>query len=240
MVPLRVGRVLALACVLGALQMIVFTTVAGLTRPGYDPSRNWISQLSLGPGGWLADLNLALCGLWLMIGAVGLRPVFGHRGRWAVGLVAWCGACLVVLAVVPTDAGIGYPPGVPATHTTVGLVHQMVAVVLGVAGTAAAALLGRAARRPYAGMVVALVMAVTFVAASVLVVLDDAGVLPGNPSGLLERVALFAGLAWIAVVALEATINGAPSDSSARAPGRVSESETADAATETAPAASAR
>jgi hypothetical protein len=109
-----------------------------------------------------------------------------------------------------------------------------------VAGVAAAALLGRAARRPYAGMVVALVMAVTFVAASVLVVLDDAGVWPGNPSGLLERVALFVGLGWIGLVGLEVTVRGGPSGSSASAPGAPNEDETAGVATETAPAAGAR
>ncbi|MCM4077460.1 DUF998 domain-containing protein [Paractinoplanes hotanensis] len=265
---------LPLACVVAAFQMVVFTTVAGLIRPGYDPSRNWISQLSLGPGGWLADVNLVLCGLWLLIGAAGLGHGLSHprpswtgvgrtavsqgglalpvgravglwggldrAGRWAAGLIGWCGACLIVLAGVRTDAGIGYPPGVPATHTTVGLVHQLVAVTLGVAGVAAAALLGRATRRPYAGMVVALVMAVTFVAASVLVVLDDAGVWPGNPSGLLERVALFVGLGWIGLVGLEVTVRGGPSGSSASAPADPNEDETAGAATETAPAAGAR
>jgi hypothetical protein len=48
--------------------------------------------------------------------------------------------------------------------------------------------------------VLAAVMTVLFVAASVLVLLDAGGVLPGNPSGLLERVALFAGLGWIGLV----------------------------------------
>ncbi|WP_250030146.1 DUF998 domain-containing protein [Paractinoplanes maris] len=248
MLSTRVARMLPLACVLAALQMIVFVTVAGLTRPGYDPSRNWISQLSLGPGGRLADVNLALCGLWLLIGAAGLRrqltsarwTVAPVPVRWAVGLVGWCGACLIVLAVLPTDAGIGYPPDVPETHTAIGLAHQLVAVTLGGAGVVAAALLGRCVHRPYAGLAVALLMAITFVAASVLVVLDDAGVLPGNPSGLLERVALFGGLAWIAVVALASTLNGGTSDSSATAPGPPTGARTATAAPETAPTATAR
>jgi hypothetical membrane protein len=196
----RAARMLPLACVVAAVQMAVFVTVAGAVRPGYDSSRNWISQLSLGPGGWLADVNLALCGLWLLLGAVGLRRQLTGSGA-AAGLVGWCGACLVVLAVLPTDAGIGYPPGVPEAHTAIGFAHQLVAVTLGLAGVVAAARLGPAVRRPYAGMVVAWIMGLTFVAASVLVVLDDAGVWPGNPSGALERVALFIGLAWIGVVA---------------------------------------
>jgi hypothetical protein len=65
--------------------------------------------------------------------------------------------------------------------------------------------------------VVAAVMTVSFVAASVLVLLDDGGVLPGNPSGVLERVALFAGLGWIGLVSGRAV-----TDSSVRRRGAAS------------------
>jgi hypothetical protein len=193
--------------VVAAVQMILFVTVAGAARPGYDAGRNWISQLSLGPGGWLAAINLAACGGWLLVCAAGLRGRLADStaGRWAVRLVRWCGVCLVVLAVVPIDPGLGYPPGVAAVHTVPGAVHQAVALVLAIAGTAAAVLLGRCSRAvlpwaPPAGLTVSAIMAVSFVGATVLVKLDEAGVLPGTPSGLLERVALYAGLAWIGVV----------------------------------------
>ncbi|MBL7260041.1 DUF998 domain-containing protein [Paractinoplanes lichenicola] len=245
MIPERVARLLPLGCAVAAVQMIVFVTAAGWLRPGYDSSRNWVSQLSLGPHGWLNNINLALCGLWLLAGAAGLRrtsntatlvsqrrtsntaadasqrrtsntaadasqrrtsntaalvtqrrtsnAAMPKNQRRASNLVAWCGVSLVALAVLPTDAGIGYPPGTEATHTTIGLVHQLVAITLGLAGIGAAALLGRRA----VAYAIAGIMTVTFVAASVLVLLDAADVLPGNPSGLLERVALFLGLGWI-------------------------------------------
>ena len=77
-----------------------------------------------------------------------------------------------------------------------GLLHKLLAVTLGVAGIVAVARLGP--RRT--ASVVAAVMTVSFVAATVLVLLDDGGVLPGNPSGVLERVALFAGFGWIGLV----------------------------------------
>ncbi len=190
--------------------MIGFVTVAGMTRPGYDPNRNWISQLSLGPGGPLATANMVCCGIWLLLGAEGLRRrlQLTRSGRWAAVLVFWCGACLVVLAALPTDAGIGYPPDVAPTRTGVGFAHQVVAIVLGVAGVAAAVVLGRCLGLGRVGAFVAVVMAVAFVAGSVLVVLDDAGVLPGNPSGLFERVALFTGLVWIGLLSLKAAARG--------------------------------
>ena len=182
---------------LAAIQMIVVSTVDGLTRPGYDTTRNWISQLSLGPGGWHGPVNLATCGLWAILGAAGLHR---RADRWTVGLILWCGLCLVALAAVRTDAGLGFPPGVPTEHTTRGLIHQLISVTLGVAGIGAVARLGpRRAARPIAAL-----MTVSFVAAGVLVLLDAGGILPGNTSGLLERVALFTWLGWIGLISVRA------------------------------------
>lgn len=187
-------RLLPAFGVLAAVQMIVVSTLDGLTRPGYDETRNWISQLSLGSNGWHGTANLATCGLWVILCAIGLHRQADGR---AVVLILWCGLCLVSLALVRTDAGLGFPPGMPEEHTTRGLIHKLISVTLGVAGIGAVARTGprRAARA------VAAVMTVSFVAAGVLVLLDDGGVLPGNPSGLLERVALFAGLGWIGLAA---------------------------------------
>jgi hypothetical protein len=192
---------------LAATQMTVFVTVAGETRPGYDPSRNWVSQLALGPGGWLAALNLGICGFWLLLCAHGLGRNLSQANpisTYAVRLVTFCGACLVMIAMVRTDPGIGYPPDVPAAHTVLGILHQVISVALGFAGIAAAATLGRclpeARWAASTGRAVAALMTVTFVSGSILVLLDAGGVLPRAPSGFLERVALFAGLAWFGVV----------------------------------------
>ena len=182
------------------VQMVVFVVVAGALRPGYDSSRNWISQLSLGPGGGLATLNLALCGLWVVLGGFGLRHRLGPG--WTVRLVLWCGAGLIAVAVVPTDPGIGYPPDVAEAHTGIGLVHQIIALALGLAGIGASALLGRDVRAARFGYLVAAIVAASFVVGTVLVLLDAGGVTPGAPSGLFERIALFTGLAWIGGISL--------------------------------------
>lgn len=186
--------------VLAAAQMILFVSVAGVLRPGYDSRRNWISQLSLGPGGPLAAVNLGTCGLWLILAAIGLRRL---ARRSTTALILTCGVCLALLSVVRTDAGIGYPPDGPTTHTAHGLIHQFIAVIMGLAGAGAAATLGHALpfrRAARIGWIVATLMAISFTAGSVLVLLDAAGIWPRNPSGLLERVAMYLGLAWIAVV----------------------------------------
>jgi len=187
-----------------AAQMVAMSVVDGATRLGYDPYRNWVSQLALGPRGWLGLLNLALCGGWLIAYAAGLHRHLraAPAGRPAARLVLLCGTGFLMIAAVPIDPGLDYPPGVPAVHTVVGYAHQAGAVTVFAAGTAASVLLGRCAGRPRAGLVVAAVMVVSFAASTVLVTLDVQGVLAGTPSGLLERVALFTGLGWIGALGL--------------------------------------
>src|SRR5262245_455172 len=139
-------------------QMVGFVTVAGVVRPGYDPSRNWISQLSLGPGGWLSAVNLATCGLWLIVCAGGLRGRLAPTG--VARRVGWGGGGLVAVAGVPTDPGIGYPPEEPQVSTVTGVAHQLVGLTMGLAGTVAAVLLGRCLPDGWASRAGALVAAV--------------------------------------------------------------------------------
>ncbi|WP_369076924.1 DUF998 domain-containing protein [Paractinoplanes toevensis] len=180
--------------------MIVFVAVAGALRPGYDANRHWISQLSLGPGGWAGALNLATVGIWLFLAGLGLRS---QVSRWGFRLLLGCGVDLVLIALFRTDAGIGYPPGLPAEHSLHGLVHKVLSLGLAGAGIGGVIALRTALpfrRSPVAGLVTAALMAVAFAAGAVLVSLDANGVLSGSPSGLFERVALFAGLGWIGAV----------------------------------------
>lgn len=192
-----------------AVQMIAVSAVDGATRAGYDPNRNWVSQLALGPGGWLGVANLALCAGWLAVYAAGLERHLApsRTSRWAVRLVLVCAAGFGAVAAFPIDPGLDYPPGTAAVHTPLGYLHQAGALVLFAAGTAASVLLGRCVRDRWPraaalGVLVAAVMVVSFLAAAVLVMLDVLGIRAGTPSGLLERVALFTGLGWIGAVGL--------------------------------------
>lgn len=198
--PARHRWLLATGAV-AAVQMIVVVTVDGALRPGFDVNRNWVSQLSLGPQGWIGVLNLSVCCGWLLAYAMGLRLFLSPSptARWTVRLVLICAAGFAVIAAIRIDPGLGYPPGVPAVHTALGFVHQAGALVVFASGTAGSVLLGRCVGAARAGLVVAAVMIVAFILASVLVTLDVTGVVSGTPSGLLERVALYFGLFWIGI-----------------------------------------
>ena|SRR5438552_9713511 len=54
--------------VVGTVLFPIIYLIEGVTRPGFDAWQQTISALSLGPGGWIQQLNFALCGvsvLWL-------------------------------------------------------------------------------------------------------------------------------------------------------------------------------
>jgi len=66
-----VPRRLLLWLTIGLVGTVLFPIIyliEGVTRPGFDAWQQTISALSLGPGGWIQQLNFALCGvsvLWL-------------------------------------------------------------------------------------------------------------------------------------------------------------------------------
>jgi len=44
---------------------------------------------------------------------------------------------------------------------------------------------------------------VSFIAATTVSALDESGVLPGSPTGLLQRIGIIAGWSWIALLAIQ-------------------------------------
>jgi hypothetical membrane protein len=105
---------------------IVTYTVEDLTRPGFSPLRDQVSQLALGDAGWVQGANFFVTGLLVLAGAAGLRR--GLRpDRLIPTLVALTGIAFVAAAFFPTNPGPGYPPGTQAQLTAHGQIHDMAA-----------------------------------------------------------------------------------------------------------------
>ncbi|MFI6644791.1 DUF998 domain-containing protein [Streptomyces sp. NPDC050504] len=109
--------------------------VQGLTRDGFDFTRNAISQLSLGDLGWVQITSFVLTGALLIAAAVGMRGALrdGPGGTWAPRLVGVFGASFLLAAVFGADPGGGFPVGDPAADSTAlswhGTVHMLVGMV---------------------------------------------------------------------------------------------------------------
>jgi hypothetical protein len=194
----------------GLIAFMVAFLVEGALRPGYRPWRHAISQLSLGPFGWVNIIGVLVAGASLLAFAAGLHAALptGVGSRWGPRLMAVTGTCLLLTAALLDDPGLGYPPGTPAQQSLHGLLHGLL-ITLAVGCLSAACLV--MARR-FAGdhgwrgwarysTVTGLVVATGYVATAVVTGLDQAGLLPNAPGGLLQRAMIIAGFGWIILLA---------------------------------------
>ncbi|HEY6275962.1 MAG TPA: DUF998 domain-containing protein [Streptosporangiaceae bacterium] len=114
---------------------LVFTGVylaEGAARAGYRTLAQPISALSLGPGGWVQQLNFIVFGVLVCLSAAGWRAALAP-GRGALAfpvLRVIAGVGLVMDGLFAQDPSGGYPPrarvGVPTVH---GQVHTLFAMI---------------------------------------------------------------------------------------------------------------
>ena len=114
---------------------LVFTGVylaEGATRAGYRALAQPISALSLGPGGWVQQLDFVVFGVLVGLSAAGWRAAL-EPGRGALAfpvLRVIAGAGLVMDGLFAQDPSGGYPPGAPAGAPTVhGQLHTLFAEI---------------------------------------------------------------------------------------------------------------
>jgi hypothetical protein len=104
----------------------------GATRAGYRALAQPISALSLGPGGWVQQLNFIVFGVLVCLSAAGWRAAL-RPGRGALAfpvLRVIAGVGLVMDGLFAQDRSGGYPPGARAGVATVhGQVHTLFAAV---------------------------------------------------------------------------------------------------------------
>jgi hypothetical protein len=119
----------------GTVGGLVFTgayLAEGATRAGYRALAQPISALSLGPGGWVQQLNFIVFGLLVCASAAGWRAALAP-GRGAVAFPALrviAGVGLLMDGLFAQDPSGGYPPGVPVGASTVhGQLHTLFAMI---------------------------------------------------------------------------------------------------------------
>jgi hypothetical membrane protein len=124
-----------LACGIAAGPLFLAVgVIQGLSRDGYDFTRNAISQLSLGDLGWIQVTSFVLTGVLIIVGAIGMRRTLhgGPGGTWVPRLISVLGASFLVSAVFAADPGAGFPVGTPegtsslSAHGTVHMLGGMV------------------------------------------------------------------------------------------------------------------
>lgn len=206
---------------LGIAAPVLFLGVAlaeGALRPDYDPMRQYISLLSLGPTGWTQVVNFIVAGVLFPGFGIGLRRAWidGPGARWTPRLIVVVGAALVVSGLFVTDPAQGYPAGAAAglpTHASWHAgIHYLGALLVFVGLPAAIVIASR--RREIANgrtwRVYSLASAVAMVAFWLATFAFPGS--PGTPAiaGLLQRIAVAAGFQWVALTAALEFARSAP------------------------------
>nr|HET6903498.1 DUF998 domain-containing protein [Ktedonobacteraceae bacterium] len=198
---------------IGSLLFIIVFLIEGATRPGYSAWHNYVSSLSLNDQGWMQIANFLMCGLLTLGFAIGLRQVFrtGRSSVWGPILLGVFSLALIVAGLFATDPSLGYPVGTHSSgpQTLHGIIHG----IAGLITFSSLAIAGFVMARRFAGdpnwkgwalysTITGTLVAVFFIASTVVSALDENGVLPGSPTGLLQRIAIIVGWSWIALLAM--------------------------------------
>src|SRR5215471_18412597 len=95
----------AWAGMVGPALFVAVFTVEGWLRPGYNPLGMYVSELSLGPRGWIQVANFVVVGVLLLVFARGVAAEFreGKASRAGPLLLAIIAFSLLVSGPLVTD-----------------------------------------------------------------------------------------------------------------------------------------
>ena len=204
-------RTLLTGGVVGPVLFVVVFTILGAGRPGYDPMRQFVSLLMLSDGGWIQVASFLVSGVLILGSAVGLRRALtpGPGCRLAPIGVGLAGLGLVIAGIFPTDPLQGYPPGTPPGLPLVPSWHAVIhllGALLFFGGLPFASIV--VARRFSSAGAVGWAIYSAASGIGMFVINASTGASPGTAgmfpdvAGLLQRVAIILGLAWLALLSL--------------------------------------
>lgn len=201
---LRTRALLVCGAIAGPLFSLVWF-ITGLARTDYDPIRHPVSSLSIGTVGWTQVANFLVTGLLTLALAYGLRDALQSRGgsKWTVICIAAIGIGFLGAGLFVTDPVNGYPSGTPPLlmqPTVPGRLHRLFSALvffgLPGAGFTAARLFARNGEHAWATY--SRFSATAFLVMFVMSTVGFAQVEPFvNYAGLLQRITLIIGLAWM-------------------------------------------
>jgi len=100
-----VKKIAPWAGMLGPVMFTLSFTINGFLRPDYDPVRRYVSELSIGPQGWIQIVSFMLLGVSIMLFALGLMASIptGKASRSAPLLFIIIAVCYFLSGPFVTD-----------------------------------------------------------------------------------------------------------------------------------------
>ncbi|RKR12732.1 DUF998 domain-containing protein [Arthrobacter oryzae] len=186
----------------GSVLFVSVFTVYGWLCPGYSPASMFVSELSLGPYGWVQMLNFLLTGALVVVFGRGLAAHFtaGAASRTGPVLVQCMGVSLIVSGLFATDPSAMFDQA--SAH---GVVHGIFGAIFFTLAPVSCFVFYRRFRsdrawRPLAGWTLAAGVLLT-VGIGLLKVSQQPGSGLFEWKGLVQRVILVTIMAWIFAVA---------------------------------------
>jgi len=116
----------AIAGTLGPVQFFLVLLVEGAVRPGYRPLRDTISELSLGPRGWIQTANFLVFGLLFIVFARGVKASVNDSRATRLGATL-----LSTIGVGVLGCGLfRAEPWPPSSMSPTGVLHLACAIIL--------------------------------------------------------------------------------------------------------------
>jgi hypothetical membrane protein len=202
-------RALLTCGALGPALFVITFFVDGATRPGYEPWRNFVSQLSTGERGWVQIANFVLCGVLLLAGTAGLLRT--RTSRAVTVLIGVVAVGLVAAGIFVTDPGFGYPPGerTPSPPTFHDAVHGFTSVIvfftLSVVAIVVALQAWSSRLWAWYSLLSGLAVFVFITAAARVAAEQERIVSPDAPMGALQRISIVVGFTWLAAFFIRQT-----------------------------------
>src|SRR5258707_9137715 len=90
---------------IGSALFVTVFTIEGWLRPGYDWRSTFISELSIGPRGWIQIINFIILGTLFLVFTRGVAAEFrdGKASKWGPILLAIIGFSFLVSGPLVTD-----------------------------------------------------------------------------------------------------------------------------------------
>jgi hypothetical protein len=118
----------------GSLLFMATYLIEGATRPGYSTLQHSISSLSLGPGGWMQQVNFVVFGMIILVTVPAWRKLLkgGAGATWYPIFRFLEGFGILMDGFFSQDPERGYPPGAalvaPTLHGTLHVVFAFIAI----------------------------------------------------------------------------------------------------------------
>ena len=189
----------------GMIGPVLFTlsfTINGFLRPGYNPVKMYVSELSIGPQGWIQIISFMVLGASIMLFALGIKASFptGKASRAAPILFMVIAVCYFLSGPFVTDPASMFDN----QQTFHGVVHGILGAIVFSLSAVCCFILWRRFRADEKWKPMAAFTLIAGIVMVVLIVFIKIGQvrtgLLSDLAGLIQRCCLIISYAWIFII----------------------------------------